>query len=374
MVKCRACSIETANECGNRSKQCYRCCIKSTLLPTCKQHLRMMPPRDMEARELAEQTLFPSESASVEEGKATEEVKDPDIADAPAPGTPLPTILSAAATVDDLRALATTIKTLAEAVASLKLDVAAGTAPRTSPHAPRPTPLVTEPIHRQRALGAPADEPARLTRLLGQVSDDDDDEVSPLPSHSHTHTAPPTARPRHAITFPASWAPVAAGSVEDTQQQLARMISSISKSHVKFATLEDLAYSLKLWIADSAKHSIYSVIEMQSLYQYRDYLIHDLGPKHGIVLTAKYHALWTKAVADGEHDMFARGGYHDAESYREVFHTVNPVSSSAQTSKKDFVKKGDAAGKKPSPKKYPAGSCTNHLTSTSHNTSMCNKK
>lgn len=157
------------------------------------------------------------------------------------------------------------------------------------------------------------------------------------------------------------------------------MLTSIAKSHVKFATLADLEYSLNVYITEGVKQKRLTLVELDHLYRYRDYLIHKLGPVHGIVKVAKYHTLFTKAVVDGDHNMFTRGGQHDPESYREVFGfgIATPTSSSSTSSLTGGKgKNGDKSGKKAGNKKptYPAGSCTNHLLSTSHTTSMCNKK
>jgi hypothetical protein len=87
--------------------------------------------------------------------------------------------------------------------------------------------------------------------------------------------------------------------------------------------------------------------------------------------------LFAKAVQALDHDLFAPRGYFDAISYVSVFPNsdTKSTSTSASADGKKGKKGKKATGAAPAEKAkvFPAGSCVNHLTSTSHDTSMCNK-
>jgi hypothetical protein len=252
--------------------------------------------------------------------------------------------------------------------------------PAVQPPAPAaqssPPPMpASVPIHRQRALAA---SPAALSNLFDALEVDSDDDVKEDKEVSAHSTQPATAL---ALTstdiFPPSLAPPPLGSGEDGTQQLARLLSSFQKTTVKYHTLAELAEAIDDWYAAASKAQ-WPPSKLKAIYQYRHFVIDTIGRQSTLAHAVKYHTLFAKAVQALDHDLFAPRGYFDAVSYVSVFPNSDAKSTSPSASadrKKGKKGKKATAGAAPAEKAkvFPAGSCINHLTSTTHDTSMCNK-
>jgi hypothetical protein len=195
--------------------------------------------------------------------------------------------------------------------------------------------------------------------------------------------APPPASPPPAPTlpianvFPPSLATAPIGSAEDGQQQLASLLSAFHKtsSAVKYATLADLSEAINDWYTAASKAK-WPNDRLKSIYDYRSFVIDDIGRQSSLTHAVKYHTLFAKAVQNGEHSLFAPRGFFDPLSYIKVFPHGSTSTSTSSSSKGDKKspkdkKKGGATGKDTT---FAAGSCANHPLSTTHDTSMCKKK
>jgi hypothetical protein len=244
---------------------------------------------------------------------------------------------------------------------------------------PPPVPAAAA-VHRQRVLGVSS--PAALSNLFDALDVDSDDDDGKDPGRAEVSILPTQPATTVALTpastiFPPSLAPPPLGSLEDGTQQLARLLSSFQKTTVKYQTLAELAEAIDDWYAAASK-AHWSPAKLKAIYQYRHFVIDTIGRQSTLAHAVKYHTLFAKAVQAHDHDLFAPRGYFDAVSYISVFPNsdTKATSTSASTDGKKG-KKGKKATAAAAPvekaKVFPAGSCVNHLTSTSHDTSMCIK-
>jgi hypothetical protein len=216
-----------------------------------------------------------------------------------------------------------------------------------------------------------------LTNLYNSLEVDSDD--GDVTQERRTDVSTQLAHPALTLAnvFPPSLATAPIGSAEDGQQQLATLLSAFHKtsSAVKYATLADLSEAINDWYTAASKAK-WPNDRLKSIYDYRSFVIDDIGRQSSLTHAVKYHTLFAKAVQNGEHSLFAPRGFFDPLSYIKVFPHGSTSTSTSSSSKGDKKspkdkRKGGATGKDTT---FAAGSCANHPLSTTHDTSMCKKK
>jgi hypothetical protein len=390
MVHCSNCHVENVHaSCGNTPKLCYTCCIKPGVA-TCVFHYNSMPILERQARAdtLAAAVAagaLPAGSPPPSAHAASASV--PVIAHngGPAPASDqhsaaLPVVpdSSLATLTLLLTALTTRLSAIEGRLPAISPASVAAPSPASSLPLPISPPAALSPpasVHRQAVLD-PSLSAVALTNLYNslEVDSDDDDGAQERKTDVSTQLTHSTLTLDN--VFPPSLAAAPIGSAEDGQQQLARLLSAFHKtsSTVKYATLADLSEAINDWYTAASKAK-WPHDRLKSIYDYRSFVIDDIGRQSSLTHAVKYHTLFAKAVQNGEHSLFTPRGFFDPLSYIKVFPhstTSTPTSASKGDKKppKD-KKKGGATGKD---KTFAAGSCTNHPLSTTHDTSMCNKK
>jgi hypothetical protein len=389
MVHCSTCTVENASiSCGNAPRLCYACCIKPGVA-TCPFHYNILPVIARQARAdalagVAEGGQPPPAAPALDDlaSSAALHGGPPPALDAQPP----PPAQSTEASLVALTALLTTISMR---LASLEADRQSVASPANVPPsllpatAPVPTlPSVATsttvpPPHRQAVLN-PSLSANALTNLYDNLEIDSDDDDTTRERKTDVSTQLTHSTLTLANVFPPSLASAPVGSAEDGQQQLARLLSAFHKtgSTVKYATLAELSEALNDWYTAASKAK-WPHDRLKAIYDYRSFVIDDIGRQSSLAHAVKYHTLFAKAVQSGEHSLFAPRGFFDPLSYIKVFPhgtTSTSTSSASQGDKKpprDKKKKGSATG---TDKTFTAGSCANHPLSTTHNTSMCKKK
>lgn len=237
------------------------------------------------------------------------------------------------------------------------------------PQSPRLPPA--EPAHRAAALGAPGNSQAIIDALINDVVAPGGNEVSP--QHARSNYAHPTPSPARVNPLPEAFIPATIGSAQDNAQVLTQLLTTFHKKDVKYPTIHALDTALEEW-AESAVAQGWSSAKLLSLFQYRNLLTKDLKDTP-LPKVLDYHRLWTKAVNNGTHDMFAAEGhiYMPALLKSGVLAYQSTSSSSGKFGKKQDSPTGAA---KPKDKigSHPAGSCTKHPASTTHTTAECRLK
>jgi hypothetical protein len=220
-----------------------------------------------------------------------------------------------------------------------------------------------------------------LNNLFDALEVDSDDGKDPGRAEVSRQSTQPASALALASTsiFPPSLAPPPLGSGEDGTQQLARLLSSFQKSTVKYQTLTELAEAIDDWYAAASKAN-WPSDKLQCIYEYRHFVIDTIGRTSSLANAVQYHTLFAKAVQAGHHQLFQPRGFFDAVSYITVFPSSSNTSTASASSpgeekkgKKTKKAKDSATTPGAKAKVFPAGSCVNHLTSTSHDTSMCIK-
>ena len=218
----------------------------------------------------------------------------------------------------------------------------------------------------------------KFTALTNEDSDDDTHEVAP---QAHT---PRTQLPT--TVLPAAFVPTPFGSEQSAQQQLAAIVHGLSKqgSKVKYANIAELSEALDDWATDSLRAG-WTATQVESIRALQRLLVvrFSVSERRPLKEVLEYHRKWCKAVHAGTIDMFAPG----AELNLAILYDVsNPMqlsvgrtsTTSSQMTSGTKTAKGDAApakaGGHPAAGRHPAGSCTNHPTSTTHTTAECKKK
>ena len=273
---------------------------------------------------------------------------------------------------------------LAAILALLQAQQATATPPQPAPSGPSLTALFTQtqptpspPLHRRTLL----DAAVTTEDLLDQLSDGSTDEEA----QQVTTTANTQQRP--AVVLPAAFAPTPAGTEQSAQQQLAAILAGLNKntSKVKYTSLRELNEALDDWAADSLRAG-WTAAQIEAIRKYQHRVVYSLGPTLPLKDVLEYHRKWCKAVHNGDVDMFAKG----ADLNLPILHDVcNPqqfgstaVSSGTRPARQRRPGKQADATATPADTKtgvpkagtYPAGSCTNHPTSTTHTTAECKKK
>ena len=266
---------------------------------------------------------------------------------------------------------------------------ASATAPAARPAELPRTSSTTSPPHQaallDREAAATRSEVAQLVNRFSALANDDDsdDDVQVL---QQPHTS--SMHPSPAARLPAAFIPTAPGTAQSAQQQLAAIVNGLSKqsSKVKYTTVAELNEALDDWVADSIRAGTWTLAQVESIRAYQRLLIvrFSISERRPLKEVLEYHRRWCKAVHAGTIDMFAPGAEFSWPVLYEVSnplqlgtgHTPTASTPRAGNSKaKDAspaVKAGAASGSPAA--KHPAGSCTNHPTSTSHTTAECKKK
>lgn len=282
--------------------------------------------------------------------------------------------------------------------AAISAQLAAAVAP---PHPAQPVSLssapprvvvlqsapASAPTHHQRVLGVSSTETESINRLIEDAQqqrvslDDEESEVD----YNDTHTAQQSttsqmrrSTPLSSSMFPASLAPTALGAQpDDPAHQLARLLTTFNKSSsMKYATLNDLSLAIDEWATISIKAG-WSGEQIGTIFRYKTFLIDQIGRNNSVKEAAQYHSLWSKAVDAGTINLFSPGSEYHALSYIAVFPASSHTTGyTAKATHKNTISKKRKTPDAASPKKktFAAGSCIKHPTSTSHDTSMCNKK
>ena len=244
-------------------------------------------------------------------------------------------------------------------------------------------PLTATP-HRAAVLDR-ATASADLTRQFDTLHDiDSDDEAQQVTHQTHTRQQP-------TIVLPSAFVPAQSGSEQSAQQQLAAILSGLTKStsKVKYANLSELNEALDDWAADSLRAG-WSAAHMEALRRYQQQVVHRLGRSHPLKDVLEYHRRWCKAVHNGHIDMFAPGADLNLAILHEVSHPQQFGYSPAGGSTAQLARQrrpgrsagaasttAGAAARPPQAAKFashPAGSCANHPASTTHTTAECRSK
>jgi hypothetical protein len=404
--------------CCTTPKLCWRCCT-TLAVPTCLYHFNQMGLIDRGLRlasgiisQQVRQQEAASAAAVVQQDPAPPAAASiappslpPQLAQIaqPPPAADLTALLTALST--QLGSLAAVVQSQSQELAEIKAAQSAAMLPALLPPPPAALlhglpPLVQPPlpaaqplpppvpaaaaVHRQRALGMSS--PAALNNLFDALEVDSDEDDGKHPDRAEVSTQ--RTQPQTELTlvsrtvFPPSLAPPAVGSTEDGTQQLARLLTSFNKTTVKYAKLDDLAEAIDDWFK-TARKSGWPSAQLQAIYDYRHFVIDDIGGHSSLADTIKYHTLFAKAVQAGEHDLFSPNGHFNAYVYVKVFPRTTGSSSLSSSSSSAAGKKGKKGKKdtaasgattEPKAKVFPVGACIHHPTSTSHDTSMCIKK
>jgi hypothetical protein len=181
--------------------------------------------------------------------------------------------------------------------------------------------------------------------------------------------------------------PAVAGSVQDNTQLLTSLITTFHKTTVKYSSLKALDEGLEEWWVKASKSGTWTGPQLMSVANYRTFLVLQLGPHRPFSKILDYHRFFTAAVNDGEHDMFQTGGHYVPhlffkagllESHKSSSSSYPPRAGGKPSARSNEA--GAAAGaaantssrnRHPDSGKHPAGSCTNHPTSTTHTTAEC---
>jgi len=403
MVVCTGCQVESQDaRCGHDERYCYNCCV-TTDINTCLHHFKQLGN--------------PAQIARVASGKVMSQVVEFMTAKANAaalssPSSASPVVVSgptaaavaamraefdterAAAQVDraalqaQLNAQAVTMQQQAAAQAAATQQILAMLAtlqtPASVPAVPASvaiTPVVQQalptvlptipPPHHQALLGASSiEQQALLDQILRGPGADA--EVK----HS-THASPYRSSP--ASSSVASWLnplpealiPSLPGSERDNTQILTSIITGLKAREVKYTTLAQLDTALGDWW--KSVMTTWTGKQLNSLMQYRRFVIDTLGKRSPLHSVVKYHTLWTKAVNDREHDMFTADGHIYLSALIEAEIQLGPTTSTSSNKGKKTQAASDTTARKEgeAPKKtYAAGSCTHHPESVTHTTAQ----
>jgi hypothetical protein len=399
--------------CGLEEHWCYDCCTtRPAPHRTCTHHFHLMGLSAQAARVAAGLGPLPAQQAPPQLPLPAEDGALPhDEADAQ-PHSPTPPPLIDLTAISSLITAAVTaaLQPQQAAMASLQAQMAELQSSRPPP--PLPPAAPSRPASANRS--APSSPPPHRAVLAGEgaavavnsliqnlmlgphsgdAKYDDDDDVKevrpqasthPLPStHAPSRTAPPPSARFNPL--PAAMIPTEAGSVEDNTQLLTSLITTFRKREVKYASLKALDQGLEEWWESVSKSGTWSGRQLMSLANYRAFLIQELGPVYPHSKILEYHRLWTKAVNEGEVDMFRPDGLCVPHLFLKAGLLTVPKPSSTFNHARNIGKQSSTASepgaavptptgtrfRHPDSGKHPAGSCTKHPTSTTHTTAEC---
>lgn len=253
--------------------------------------------------------------------------------------------------------------------------------------------------HRQAVLGASATESAAIEEMINRVmrsaADDNtnnqDYEAKEVRNTTQTSQPgilssgplppppPPLRQPLAHIRssiFPSTLAPPPLGGVFTEQVVSATGIKLTNANFFdpkKFKSIADLRTAFNDW-ETLAYRSGWSAHYLLCINRYKSLVI-DTMAAASLPDALSYHLHFARAVDSGEHNMFGlEGSEWHVRSFLEVF----PLSASSTTSGKKSnssrpAKKnngGKSSGKEDKTV-FPAGSCTYHPKSVTHDTSTC---
>ena len=431
--------------CTNTPQACYHCCSSHADILTCSVHFKQMGNTGRQAR-LASGLVHPSvrlvsglapEAKSELSEDAVDERADsdplagglqsasdlpgeaaPDVELLPAPRPPQPAgdaVIAPAATAASIAAMRAAFEADRAAAETREravqvqlnrqaadtrrilamltgLQLAAPAAPQPGappqplqsaavpalPQQPRSA-VAPAPPHRGAVLGPGAAALAAVNMYAALADGDSDNEAHEVPPHSHIRTQP-------TAVLPAAFVPTPSGTEQSAQQQLAAILSGLSKqgAKVRYANIAELDEALDDWAADALRGG-QTAAQIESIRAYQGFLIDDLTRSRHWPLkdVLEYHRKWCKAVHSGTVDMFAPRAWRNHDILDEVAHPKQyggaaPSTAAAHrpSKPKGPAKAGQSATTNSSPAaaKHPAGSCVNHPTSTSHTTAECLKK
>jgi hypothetical protein len=427
MVKCSLCNVNPVDRhCTNAAQSCYTCCTSHPTIPTCPGHYAQMGITAAAARHAAGLVHIPASSASEAAGtepaaaqhhsappggsnvaaddagpnsSASQQRLAPAQADEQNRSDPAPAAVAATATsIAALRAQLEADKAAAEVtVAALQAQLsrqaadvqqilsllrnpqpAAAASP--PPHTPPSPPLQPPPVPHRSAVLDRTTSSRDLSNLVAAVvnADPSDSEEQEVTSHTHTTT--------RTTVLPPAFVPTTPGTEQSAQQQLAAIVSGLSKqgAKVKSATVADFNEALDDWATDSAKAG-WTVQQVEAIRTYQRLLILKflVAERRPFVQVLEYHRKWCKALYAGSIDMFAPGAelnlaiLYDVEHPLTLGHTA--ASTTAAGSPKTRRSTGAAAAAatstartSPNAGRHAAGSCVNHPASTTHTTAECN--
>ena len=438
MVLCATCHVNPIDRhCTNTPRACYACCTSHPTVHTCPPHYQQMGISDAAAR-LASGLVHPNVVEDAGEGLPRADSSPPSggpSSDAGsqssndssaqlnpshrAPGSAGDASAVASAPLD---ITAVTASSLAALRAGMEADKAAAQVQLTAMQAqlaaqeastqrlmallearlpalpqstsspvpaspPAPATGTTHP-HRHSVLDRSAPSTtsrAEVTELVNKfaalTNEDSDDDTHEVAPQAHT---PRTQLPT--TVLPAAFVPTPSGSEQSAQQQLAAIVHGLSKqgSKVKYANIAELSEALDDWATDSLRAG-WTATQVESIRALQRLLVvrFSVSERRPLKEVLEYHRKWCKAVHAGTIDMFAPG----AELNLAILYDVsNPMqlsvgrtsTTSSQMTSGTKTAKGDAApakaGGHPAAGRHPAGSCTNHPTSTTHTTAECKKK
>ncbi len=425
MTRCTSCTVNTIDRyCSHEEPVCFDCCSTRPAIPTCPFHFHSMGVTAQAARAAAGlgpvvaqppagplADVQPASSAAVQPPPSAAVQPLPPVAaalqnlpvDPPMPPSGPQGPPQAPFDMNTLRSLIT--ESINAVVRPLQAEMAALRAhqnaapPSSSPvppllppplNAPPPLPPVLDPHppspppHRAAVLGGGslADSANSLLRLFSGPD--------PIPSDVHEvrPQAPPTpvsSPPPRFNPLPAAMVPAAVGSAQDNAQLLTSLLTTFHKTSVKYSSLKALDQGLEEWWVKSSKSGTWTGPQLMSLANYRAF-IQQLGTLHSHAKVLEYHRLFTLAINEGEHDMFQHGGHYVPHLHLKAGLLEAPqrsTSSSHRRGGKAPDSETPTAGsparsggrpRNPLSGTHPAGSCTNHPTSTSHTTAECKMK
>jgi hypothetical protein len=237
-----------------------------------------------------------------------------------------------------------------------------------SPHRVGPLGVLPEA---QEEMDALLDRAVRGDRIRSEVSDQ-----NTTPPHTRTSTSV-TSPPFNPL--PDVFVPLVAGSIEDNKHILNSLIATFHKKESKYTTLDQLDTALGKWLKGVSVDDRWTGKMILSLVQYRRFVIETMGKQAIFSAVLKYHTLWTEAVSDKTHNMFAQDGHIYTAALIEAGLWAIPQSSSSPPSKQGKRQHSTSTSTErkegeTTKKVHPAGSCTNHPASTTHTTAQCQKK
>ena len=264
-----------------------------------------------------------------------------------------------------------------------RLPPAAATGPSlsstaVSPQAPLQSSATSAP-HRHAVLDRAAPAVASNNAYDALRDSDSDDDTHEVTTQHHTPAQP-------ASVLPAAFRPVPSGTEQGAQQQLAAILSGLGKqaTKVKYATFAELDEALDDWAAEGKKAG-WTSSKVDAIRVYQRQLIDGFpqSERWSLKDVLEYHRRWCKAVDAGTIDPFAPGAALNLTLVHEVSHPrqYGSIAASTAPARRGGRSKDSASppadtrrGGAPAAPKHPAGSCTNHPTSTTHTTAECKRK
>lgn len=427
MVTCSECNVNPIDRhCTNAAQSCYTCCTSHPTIPTCPGHYVQMGTTAAAARLAAGLVHIPASSATEaadnQPAAAQHHAAPPGGSDAGADNAALnssasqqrlapaqadeqsrpdPARSAAAATASSVAALraqlvadraATEVTTaalqaqLSRQAADMQQILSLLRNAQPTAAASTPPPAVSSPPHQPPSVphrSAVLDRTTSsrdLSNLVAAVVNADlsDSEEQEVTSQTHTTT--------RTTVLPPAFVPTPPGTEQSAQQQLAAIVSGLSKqgAKVKYATVAEFNEALDDWATDSAKAG-WTVRQVEAIRTYQRLLILKflVAERRPFVQVLEYHRKWCKALYAGSIDMFAPGAELNLAILYDVEHPLTLGHSAAATtaaaSPKTHRSRGAAAAAatsaartSPNAGRHAAGSCVNHPASTTHTTAECN--